>query len=255
MRLRLLDRKGSRAPDDTGPGSDGRDGEDRDAAPLDEQIDDAEDASAGSGGIAGAGVAPGEVAAAEESEQPSDQPEARSGPEPNDEQPDPSAAPRRRGRWLALVAALLVVVLALATVAVVLGVRLLHAGDRATDRQAATAVAEQVSTELLTLGYQDSTDTVGRLLDSSTGAMRTQLSALSSTLTSLLQQGQVIADGRVTSSAIESIDDDTAVVLVAAEAVVKNTEIPDGQQRAYRIAVTVQHQGDRWLASAVDFVA
>ncbi|NMI00124.1 hypothetical protein [Pseudonocardia acidicola] len=141
-----------------------------------------------------------------------------------------------------------------AVAAAVLGVLLVREHDRAADRAAATATAEEVSSELLALGFQDSLAAIGRMLDRSTGPLRSQLTALSSTLTSLLQQGRVASDGRVTSSAIERIDADTAVVLVAAEALLKNTEIPNGQQRTYRIAVSLEHQGDRWLASSVDFV-
>lgn len=139
--------------------------------------------------------------------------------------------------------------------AIALGILLAGATSGQEDRAAATAVAERVSTDMLRLSHDDSAEVIGGLLDNSTGPLRTQLTALSSTLTTVLRTGQVSAEGRIGSVGVERIDDTSAVVLVAAEATVRNTEIPQGQPRSYRIAVSLQKDGARWLASAVDFVA
>ena len=143
----------------------------------------------------------------------------------------------------------------LLTAAIVLAVLLTGATAVQDDRAAARAVAEQVATDMLRLDHEHSEQVISGLLDKSTGPLRTQLTALSSTLTTVLRTGQVSAEGRIGTAGVERIDDTSAVVLVAAEATVRNTEIPQGQPRSYRIAVTLQKDGDRWLASAVDFVA
>lgn len=43
--------------------------------------------------------------------------------------------------------------------------------------------------------------------------------------------------------------------LTAVTSVVKNTEAPEGQQRVYRMKMTLDHNDSRWLVSNVEFVA
>ena len=47
---------------------------------------------------------------------------------------------------------------------------------------------------------------------------------------------------------------DHAVVGIAAKATVKNKASPKGEPRNYRLTVTVEKIGDRWLVSGLTFV-
>lgn len=180
--------------------------------------------------------------------------DAEDGPAGSADTADPDAE-RRPDRWPALITALAGVFLVLAVTAGVLGSMVAAADDRADRRAAAVATAEEVATGMLELDFRNSPETIDRMLAVSTGPLREQLTALSATLTSLLDQGQVSSDGTITAAGIETIDDTSAQVLLAAQATVRNAELPDGQLRTYKMVVTVQRDGDRWLASAVDFVA
>ena len=50
-------------------------------------------------------------------------------------------------------------------------------------------------------------------------------------------------------------NDNQATVLTAVTSIVKNTEAPEGQQRVYRMKMTLDHTDGRWLVSNVEFVA
>jgi hypothetical protein len=167
----------------------------------------------------------------------------------------PDAGGSRADRWPLVVTVLVAALAVLGAAAAVLGTLVADAADRDDRRDTAVATAEEVATGLLRLDFQSSPETIDRILGVSTGPLREQLTALSPTLNSLLDQGQVSSDGTVTASGVETIDDMSAQVLIAAEATVRNSELPDGQLRTYRMVVTVQREGDQWLASAVDFVA
>ena len=65
---------------------------------------------------------------------------------------------------------------------------------------------------------------------------------------------KVDSHGTVLRAAIVSASRTTAVVLVAVDATVKNTNAPDGRLSHYRIRVTLAVQSGRWLVSKLDFV-
>lgn len=51
------------------------------------------------------------------------------------------------------------------------------------------------------------------------------------------------------------VDDDNAQVLVAVASVVKNPDAPQGDARVYRMMASLEHSGDAWLVSDVEFVS
>jgi Mce-associated membrane protein len=51
------------------------------------------------------------------------------------------------------------------------------------------------------------------------------------------------------------VDGDTVTVLAAVSATVQNADAPTGEQRQYRMKMQLQHDGDRWLVSDLEFVA
>ena len=65
---------------------------------------------------------------------------------------------------------------------------------------------------------------------------------------------KVTSRGVVTGVGLERIDPDTATALVGVRATITSTQAPQGVQRSHRIAVQLQREGDRWLASNVVFV-
>jgi len=67
-------------------------------------------------------------------------------------------------------------------------------------------------------------------------------------------ENKVSSTGTILRAAIVSADLDSAVVLVAMDASVKNVGAPEGRLSHYRIQVDVVLDGGRWLVSRLQFV-
>jgi Mce-associated membrane protein len=152
------------------------------------------------------------------------------------------------------VAALAVLVLVLLAGGTLLGVRAVGESSQVAERSAVLQKAETVADDLTTIGGANAQEKIDALLAAATGDFRNQLVGYSTVFRAVLEQGKVESKGSVSASAVESFDADHAVVLVTVATTVTNTEIPSGQPRAYRLAVTMQRTGGHWLASAVDVV-
>lgn len=166
----------------------------------------------------------------------------------------PKALWPRRHRG-ALVIAVLGVVAALLLafgVAQYLDVR---AGQQADERRAeAVQTASRVVTSLTSFSEGTAKQDIDGLLGDATGEFRDQFSRQAELLRSVLSKSRVSSGGRVVEAGVSSIDDHKAVVLIAATATVKNKQAPEGQRRVYRMQVTLQREGDRWLAANLELV-
>lgn len=124
----------------------------------------------------------------------------------------------------------------------------------ATDRVTAVRTAERSVLNLVTIDAANAKKQVDKLLEDATGKFRNQLSNFSDIFRAVLKEGKVSSDGTVTGSGVKELTDDRAVVLVSVTGKVSNAEIPKGAKRQYRIEVTLQHDGDSWLVSAMNFI-
>lgn len=164
------------------------------------------------------------------------------------------------GRLRALVLAALVLVAAVA-IAVRAWTWQADADDLAqarTDRAAAVAVAERAAGLLVQLDGETGADTLAELRGLATGDFATQVDTLADTVAGVLAQGRVSSQGEVAAAAVESAEPGRATVLIAATALVSNTELPDGELRTFRMAVEVARvAGDpdgAWQVSDVEFL-
>ncbi|HEV7831330.1 MAG TPA: hypothetical protein VGP04_21330 [Pseudonocardiaceae bacterium] len=156
-------------------------------------------------------------------------------------------------RWTLQVAALAVALVVLLLVA---GLLLNHDQwvSRDTQRRAAIDAAQSVALELSTIDAANAAQHMDALLKQSTGEFHDQVGGYAAIFRGVLQAGNVTSRSHVTSAGIEHQDGSTATVLVTVSATVTNSQLPAGQQRDYRLAVRLQNDGDRWLASKVDYV-
>lgn len=172
---------------------------------------------------------------------------------------EPSSAPTSRGMFLLAVTA--VVFAGLVVAAVLLGVRdhdhrgLASAQQPATSaEQAALSVARGEAVALTTISYQTATRDVNRVLAGATGALRTQFASEASQLPSTLATTKSVSSGVVLSAALSSLDGARAQALVAVDATVSGTDTgTSGVLKHYRMVVTLQLVGSKWLASDVAF--
>jgi len=116
------------------------------------------------------------------------------------------------------------------------------------------AAARQGVVTLTSLDFNQAQADVQRVLDNSTGAFFTEFQSRSEDFTSVVQQSQVTTKGQVNASAVESMTDDSAVVLVAATSEVTNAAGAKEESRAWRLSVTVTRADGELKMSKVEFV-
>jgi Mce-associated membrane protein len=132
----------------------------------------------------------------------------------------------------------------------------LHTAHGREDRDAAIlSTTRHVVADLVTLRHDSAADDMKRVADSTVGKFHDQFADTSSAFSSVLQQGQVVSTGEAKEVALVDADDHKATTLAAVVSTVKNTEAPDGQQRVYRMKVSLESVGGRWLVSNVEFVS
>ncbi|MFF0490076.1 hypothetical protein ACFYTQ_13750 [Nocardia sp. NPDC004068] len=131
-----------------------------------------------------------------------------------------------------------------------------HREADAEQRRAAefTAAARQGVVALTSLDFNHAKDDVQRVLDNSTGAFRDDFQGRADDFTKVVQQSQVTTEGKVTATAVESMTDDSAVILVAATSQITNSAGAKQEPRVWRLSVTVTRADDRIKMSKVEFV-
>ncbi len=170
------------------------------------------------------------------------------GPEPDGAAP--AGSPRRHGRLAVAAVALLLVVAVAAAVLSVLAWR--GTAGTVADRDEATAVASQVVRDFIGIDADNAKGNVENMLAVATDPFRTELGRFSEVFGAILAQGKVRAEGGIDAVGIEHIDADTATVLVSASTTVRNTEVPDGAPRDFRLLLGLRHEDGAWKVSTVE---
>ncbi|MFF0501171.1 hypothetical protein ACFYU5_32560 [Nocardia aobensis] len=116
------------------------------------------------------------------------------------------------------------------------------------------AAARQGVTTLTSLDFNHAADDVKRVLDDSTGSFRNDFQSRADDFAKVIQQSKVATQGRVNATAVQSMTDDSAVVLVAATSEVTNSAGAKQEPRAWRLSVTVERVDGRLKMSKVEFV-
>ncbi len=180
--------------------------------------------------------------------------------EPADETADESASPEKRRLRLpgrkALAASL-----ALLVIAGLLGVTgwMLWEHRKANEERHRTAeyaaAARQGVVNLMSMDYSHAQESVQRVIDDSIGKMKNNFQDTSQDLIKALQESKMITKVTVNDAAVESMDDQTATVLIAATSRREGPNAPkeDQQPRVWRVVVTVQRDGGQIKMSDVEF--
>jgi len=152
-----------------------------------------------------------------------------------------------------------------ALVAVVVVALLVVAGERALawqgerqrvdDEKAAAAAATAEVEGLIEVSGSTSEADVEKLLDGATAGFRDELEKHADRLRTALTKNKVTATGEVVATAVVKLEDGRATAIVAAVGTVENKQTAAAEPRYYRLRVDLQHDGDRWLVSGLEFVA
>jgi Mce-associated membrane protein len=130
-----------------------------------------------------------------------------------------------------------------------------HAATQHREQTAAfAAAAEQELINLTSFDFNNAKADVQRVLDNSTGEFKDDFGKRADDFTAVVEQSKVVTKGRVNAVAVESMDNDSAVVLVAAVSNVTNSAGADDDPRSWRMRMTVSREGDQYKVSKVEMV-
>jgi len=120
---------------------------------------------------------------------------------------------------------------------------------------AVTKAARTETEAFIEVDYKFMDELIAKVLAGATGTFKEEYSRVKATLKATAQQGQSISTGTVREVGIGDIDDDNAVVFVAADAKVSNKSTKGvAQPRSYRLKLNMTRTGDKWLISNLQFV-
>jgi Mce-associated membrane protein len=167
---------------------------------------------------------------------------------------EPARQLRKPQRATVLTAAMIVAICALLGVSGYIALQH-HAAMQHRQRVAAfTAAAKQGVINIATLNFQHAEDDIRRLLDSSTGEFKDDFERQAADFIKVAKQAQVVSEGTVDQAAVESMDTDSAVVLVSATSKITNAAGAKEEPRAWRLRVTVTQDGDQIKMSNLVYV-
>lgn len=160
-----------------------------------------------------------------------------------------------RGRWLRWPTSAAAVLLVVALGAAVVLLALSTTADGLDGRRGAfVQTARQGVLNLTTVRYATAPEDVQHLLDGASGSFAQDFGGRKDSYIQVVQKAQVNSEGKVLAAGLERLDGNTAVVLVASTAKVSNSSAPQGEERSYRLRVTVTDTDGRMTVSNVEFV-
>jgi Mce-associated membrane protein len=136
------------------------------------------------------------------------------------------------------------------------GLRWRDADQVASAHQAALAAAKQATVDFVTISASSVDGDLQRIADAATGDFKDEFTRSMAQVREAVMENKVESSGEVLRAGLVSGDLDSAVVLVAVDASVRNVGAPDGRLLHYRIQVDVvlDHDSGRWLVARLQFV-
>lgn len=128
------------------------------------------------------------------------------------------------------------------------------AKDREQRAAAFVAGAKQGVVTITSLDFNKAKEDIQRVIDSSTGGFKDDFQERATDFTKVVEQSKVITEGTVNAAAIESMDEHSALVLVAATSRVTSPPTINAHPRTWRLQVTVTEDGGQYKMSKVEFV-
>ncbi|MGH3937990.1 MAG: hypothetical protein ACRDTG_05035 [Pseudonocardiaceae bacterium] len=169
--------------------------------------------------------------------------------------PAPDDGGRRRPPWsLSVLIGLTAVALAAVLLGLFFGWRMMQADRQETQREVVLQTARQAADNLTTIDYRTADRDVQQLLDGSTEEFAVQFGISGPAFLEVVKQTQLVSTSEITSAGIEQVDEDSARVLLAVKALVRDAATPQGTPRNYRMGMELVFTDGRWLVSKVEFV-
>jgi Mce-associated membrane protein len=163
-------------------------------------------------------------------------------------------APLTSGTPLALAIGVIMVV-GLAALTGWLGFRTHQSQEAEAQRSLFLDVGRQGALNLTTISYTEAEADVARILNSATGTFHDDFQKRSQPFIEVVKQAQSKTEGTVTAAGLESVNGDSAQVLVAVSVKTTNAGAPEQQPHAWRMRIDVQKVNDGVKVSNVGFVS
>jgi Mce-associated membrane protein len=116
------------------------------------------------------------------------------------------------------------------------------------------AGARQGVVNLLSLDFNRAKEDVQRVIDSSTGQFRDDFQQRAKDFTTVVEQSKVVTEGTVNAAGVQSIDGNSALVIVAATSRITNAAGAKDEPRRWRLKVSVTDDGGQYKMSKLEFV-
>ena len=117
-----------------------------------------------------------------------------------------------------------------------------------------SAAARQGVVTLMSLDYNRAKEDVQRIIDNSTGSFKTDFQNTAEDFVKVAVDSKAVTETNVTATAVESMTDDTATVIVAATSRVTNAAGANQEPRAWRLSVNLARDGGQIKLAKVEFV-
>src|SRR6202042_3218721 len=164
---------------------------------------------------------------------------------------------RRRPRLATLAGSLAVIIVA--SLAASADIVLQHRNASHQHQRAAefAAAAREGVVTLTSLDFNDAKAGVQRIIGNSTGSFRDDFAKMAGDFTKVVEESKVVERGTVQAVAVDldSLKDDSAVVLVASTSEVTNAAGAKQDPRNFKLIVTLTRDGDQLKMSKVEFVS
>jgi Mce-associated membrane protein len=116
------------------------------------------------------------------------------------------------------------------------------------------AAARQSVVTLMTMDFHNAKQDVQRVIDDTTGQFKADFQNAAQDLINTMQQGKVTTEVTVNATAVQSMTDDSAVVLVSATSKVTNSAGANQEPRPWRLSVTINRDSGQLKMSRLEFV-
>lgn len=127
--------------------------------------------------------------------------------------------------------------------------------DREQQRRAEfAAAASQAAVTLMSIDSATAQDNVRQIIDNSTGQFKDDIQSSAEDLVKAAQDSKATTKATVKASAVQSMDADSAVVLVGTATTVSNSAGANQQPRNWRLSLTMVKDGEQIKMSKVEFV-
>lgn len=197
---------------------------------------------------------------AEASDEVTEPPETPQSTKPKPAEPEAAETQPARGRLRAPKVSLALSIAAVVAIVGLLGASGWMAWQHqhvVKERQRAAAfiaTARQGVINLTSLDFNKAKEDVQRVLDIATGEFKDDFQKRAEDFAAVVKDSKAVTEGSVTAAAVESMNNDSAVVLVLDNERVTNIAGAKDQPRTFRFRVSVVHDGDDLKVSKVEFV-